>query len=39
VPRWVLIAVAGAALIAVGATWERRLADARTWAGYVRELR
>ncbi len=29
VPRWVLIGGAGALLIAVGATWERRLADAR----------
>ena len=39
VPRWVLIGGAGALLIAVGATWERRLADARHLAGYVRALR
>ena len=39
VPRWVLIGGAGALLIAVGATWERRLAEARQLAGYVRALR
>jgi hypothetical protein len=39
VPRWVLIGGAGAVLIAVGATWERRLTDARHLAGYVRALR
>ncbi|QWZ08009.1 zinc ribbon domain-containing protein [Nocardioides panacis] len=39
VPRWVLIGGAGAVLITVGATWERRLADARHLAGYVRALR
>ena len=39
VPRWVLIGGAGAVLIAVGATWEHRLADARHLAGYVRALR
>jgi hypothetical protein len=38
-PRWVLIGAAGALLIAVGATWERRLADARSVLGYVRALR
>ena len=39
VPRWVLIGGAGALLIAVGATWERRLAEARQLIGYVRALR
>jgi hypothetical protein len=39
VPRWVLIGAAGALLIAVGATWERRLTDARQLMGYVRALR
>lgn len=39
VPRWVLIGAAGALLIAVGATWERRLAEARSVVSYVRCLR
>ena len=39
VPRWVLIGLAGALLVTVGATWERRLVDARQLAGYVRRLR
>ena len=39
VPRWVLIGAAGALLLAVGATWERRLDDARQLATYVRALR
>ncbi len=39
VPRWVLLGLAGALLVAVGATWERRLVDARQLAGYVRRLR
>jgi cell division protein FtsW (lipid II flippase) len=39
VPRWVLLGAAGALLIAVGATWERRLADARSVVTYVRALR
>ena len=39
VPRWVLIGAAGALLIAVGATWERRLTDARQVVAYVRALR
>jgi cell division protein FtsW (lipid II flippase) len=39
VPRWVLIGGAGAVLIAVGATWERRLHEARSMLGYVRALR
>ncbi len=39
VPRWVLIGVAGAVLVALGVSWERRLAEARHFAGYVRHLR
>jgi hypothetical protein len=35
----VLIGGAGAVLIAVGATWERRLHEARSMLGYVRALR
>jgi hypothetical protein len=39
VPRWVLIGAAGAVLILMGVTWERRLAEARQVMGYVRSLR
>lgn len=39
VPRWVLIGAAGAVLIAMGVTWERRLADTRHVVSYVRSLR
>ena len=39
VPRWVLIGGAGALLIAVGATWERRLTEARRVMGRVRAMR
>jgi hypothetical protein len=39
VPRWILIGLAGALLVARGATWERRLQEARQLAGYVRGLR
>ncbi len=39
VPRWVLLGAAGALLIVVGATWERRLQEARHVVGYVRALR
>jgi hypothetical protein len=39
VPRWVLIGAAGALLIGLGATWERRLQEAREVLGYVRALR
>jgi len=39
VPRWVLIGAAGALLLAVGATWERRVREARQMATYVRTLR
>jgi hypothetical protein len=39
VPRWVLIGAAGALLIAMGITWERRVTEARQLVGYVRNLR
>lgn len=39
VPRWVLIGAAGAVLILMGVTWERRLQEARHLVGYVRSLR
>ena len=39
VPRWAVIGSAGALLIALGITWEQRLAEARAVAGYVRRLR
>jgi hypothetical protein len=39
VPRWVLIGGAGAVLLTLGATWERRLQEARQVMGYVRGLR
>jgi len=39
VPRWVLLGCAGALLVVVGATWERRLQEARSLVGYVRALR
>jgi hypothetical protein len=39
VPRWALIGAAGALLVALGITWERRVRDARALAGYVRGLR
>jgi hypothetical protein len=39
VPRWVLIGGAGAVLLVVGATWERRLQEARHLTDYVRGLR
>jgi hypothetical protein len=39
VPRWVLLGAAGALLIGVGATWERRLTGARHLMAYVRALR
>ena len=38
-PRWALIASAGAILVAAGITWERRILEARAVAGYVRALR
>lgn len=39
VPRWALIGAAGALLVALGITWERRVRDARALTGYVRGLR
>jgi hypothetical protein len=38
-PRWMLIACAGALLIGMGLTWERRVQEARAVMGYVRALR
>ncbi len=39
VPPWVLIGLAGAALIGVGVTWEARLRNAQSAAAYVARLR
>ncbi|PJJ53647.1 putative membrane protein DUF2157 [Mumia flava] len=39
VPRWIPLSVLGVALLAVGATWEARVSDARATAAYVRRLR
>lgn len=39
VPRWALIGTAGALLVVMGITWERRVHEARALAGYVRGLR
>jgi cell division protein FtsW (lipid II flippase) len=39
VPRWGLIGAAGVLLIALGATWEQRLTDARNVTGRLRALR
>lgn len=38
-PQWALIALAGILLTFLGLTWERRLANVRTAADYVRGLR
>lgn len=38
-PQWALIGLAGIVLTVVGLTWERRLAEIRAAAGYVRGLR
>ena len=38
-PQWVLIALVGGLLTAIGVTWEQRLRDLRLAAGYVRGLR
>lgn len=38
-PQWALLGLAGVTLTFVGLTWERRLTDLRTAAGYVRALR
>ncbi|MGZ4436233.1 MAG: SCO7613 C-terminal domain-containing membrane protein [Nocardioidaceae bacterium] len=39
VPRWVLIGTAGAVLVLMGVTWERRLTEARHAVAYLRRLR
>jgi hypothetical protein len=39
VPQWVVIGLVGTVLTVVGVTWERRLAELRAAAGYVRRLR
>jgi hypothetical protein len=39
VPRWTLLFVLGAALLALGMTWETRVNDVRTAGRYVRGLR
>jgi hypothetical protein len=39
VPQWVVIGLVGVLLTVVGVTWERRLAELRLAAGYVRALR
>jgi cell division protein FtsW (lipid II flippase) len=39
VPRWVLLGAAGALLISVGATWERRMSEAQSVVRYLRTLR
>ncbi|HZJ05055.1 MAG TPA: hypothetical protein VFD59_06245 [Nocardioidaceae bacterium] len=39
VPQWVLFGSAGALLVAMGITWERRIQEARSVVGYVRALR
>lgn len=38
-PQWMVIGLVGIALTVVGVTWERRLAELRAAAGYVRALR
>lgn len=38
-PQWVVIGIVGIVLTVVGVTWERRLAELRAAAGYVRRLR
>lgn len=38
-PQWVVIGLVGIVLTIVGVTWERRLAELRAAAGYVRSLR
>jgi hypothetical protein len=39
VPQWVLIGIAGTLLTVVGITWEHRMRDLRTSAGYLHSLR
>lgn len=38
-PQWVLLAAAGALLLLVGITWERRVRDLRVAGGYLARLR
>jgi hypothetical protein len=38
-PQWMVIGLVGLGLTVVGVTWERRLAELRAAAGYVRALR
>ncbi|WP_139978242.1 SCO7613 C-terminal domain-containing membrane protein [Nocardioides litoris] len=38
-PQWVVIALAGAVLVAVGTTWERRVVDVQRAAHFVGRLR
>ncbi|WP_028642921.1 SCO7613 C-terminal domain-containing membrane protein [Nocardioides sp. URHA0020] len=38
VPQWVLIGIAGTLLTVVGITWEHRMRDVRSAAGYLRRL-
>ncbi len=38
IPRWVTLAVAGATLLAIGATYERRIADAQRTARWIAQL-
>lgn len=38
-PQWVLLAAAGALLLVVGITWERRVRDLRVAGGYLARLR
>jgi cell division protein FtsW (lipid II flippase) len=38
-PQWVVIALAGAVLVTVGTTWERRVVDVQRAAHYVGRLR
>jgi len=39
VPRWMVLAAAGSALLAAGITWESRVRNARAFAAYVGDLR
>ena len=39
VPRWALLALAGAVLVVVALTWESRMADARRASAYLGRLR
>ncbi|CAN5792211.1 hypothetical protein BH20ACT6_BH20ACT6_16790 [soil metagenome] len=39
VPRWVVLAAVGTALLGAGITWESRVRDARALVSYLGELR